>query len=40
MFDKVIEKILAEISQKSVSTEIYPKFSGEGYAVRRIDSKN
>ena len=40
MFDEAIENILAAISQKDASKEIYPKFSGEGYSACKIDLNN
>ncbi|MEK6891789.1 MAG: DNA double-strand break repair nuclease NurA [Nanoarchaeota archaeon] len=40
MFDEVIEKILESIDEKSLLTEMYPKFSGEGYRAYKIDVKN
>ena len=40
MFDEVIVKILAAINQKSISKDIYPKFSGEGYSAYKIDLEN
>ena len=40
MFDEIIEKILNTIDEKSVLTETYPKFSGEGYRAHKIDIKN
>lgn len=40
MFDEVIKKILESIDEKSLFTEMYPKFSGEGYRAYKIDVKN
>ena len=40
MFDEVIKKILESIDEKSLLTEMYPKFSGEGYRAYKIDIKN
>ena len=40
MFDEVISKILESIDEKSILTEAYPKFSGEGYRAHKIDIKN
>ena len=40
MFDEVIKKILESIDEKSLLTEVYPKFSGEGYRAYKIDVKN
>ena len=40
MFDEIIEKILNTIDEKSVLTETYSKFSGEGYRTHKIDIKN
>ncbi|HLC60800.1 MAG TPA: DNA double-strand break repair nuclease NurA [Candidatus Nanoarchaeia archaeon] len=40
MFDEVIKKILESINEKSMLTEMYPKFSGEGYRAHKIDVKN
>lgn len=40
MFDEAISKILEFIDEKSIFTETYPKFSGEGYRAHKIDIKN
>lgn len=40
MFDEVVSKILESIDEKSILTETYPKFSGEGYKAHKIDIKN
>ena len=40
MYDEVIKKILESIGEKSLITNVYPKFSGEGYRAHKIDSKN
>ena len=40
MFDEVIKKILESIDEKSLLTEMYPQFSGEGYRAYKIDIKN
>lgn len=40
MYDEVIKKILESIDEKSILTENYPKFSGEGYKVCKIDKNN
>jgi len=40
MFDEVIKKILEYIDENSLLTEMYPKFSGEGYRAYKIDVKN
>ena len=40
MFDEVIKKILESIGENSLLTEMYPKFSGEGYRAYKIDVKN
>ena len=40
MFDEVVNKILESIDEKSILTETYPKFSGEGYRAHKIDIKN
>ncbi len=40
MYDNIIEKILESIDEKSIITETYPKFSGEGYKPYKIDVKN
>lgn len=40
MYEEAIEKILKAISNDSVFTEAYPKFSGKGYRAHRIDRKN
>src|SRR3989338_1996858 len=40
MFDEVIAKIIESIDEKSIFTETYPKFSGEGYRAHKIDAKN
>jgi len=39
MFEKVIKKILESIDE-NVITATYPKFSGDGYGVHKIDIKN
>jgi len=39
MYDEVIEKILKVLDESSI-TASYPKFSGEGYKVYKIDIKN
>ena len=40
MYDEVIKKIIESIDEKSVLTEMYPKFSGKGYRAHKIDIKN
>ena len=40
MFDEVIKKILESIDEKSLLTEMYPKFSGEGYRAYKIGINN
>ena len=40
MFDELASKILELIDEKSLLTEMYPKFSGEGYRAYKIDAKN
>ena len=40
MFDEVISKIIESIDEKSLLTEMYPKFSGEGYRAHKIELKN
>ena len=40
MYEEVISKILESIDEKSILTEAYPKFSGEGYRAHKIDAKN
>lgn len=40
MYDEIVNKILEFIDEKLISTEIYPKFSGEDYKSIKIDLKN
>ena len=40
MFDEVAKKILESMDESSLLTEMYPKFSGEGYRAHKIDIKN
>ena len=40
MYDEIVKKILESIDEKIVLTEIYPKFSGEGYNTNKIDVEN
>ena len=39
MYEEVVEKILKSFDENLVTVS-YPKFSGEGYRMHRIDSKN
>lgn len=40
MFEEVAKKILESIDENLLITEMYPKFSGEGYRAHKIDIKN
>jgi len=40
MYDEVINKIIESIDEKTILTEAYPKFSGEGYRAHKINSRN
>ena len=40
MLDEAVREILDFVDEKSILEESYPKFSGNGYAAHRIDSKN
>ncbi len=40
MHEDIIKKILESIDQKSIFTETYPKFSGQGYRAHKIEAKN
>lgn len=40
MYDEIVKKILESLDEKTILTETYPKFSGEGYKAYKIDAKN